>query len=301
MTSLAASPSRPSSVQVWLSTLRIPTLPAAVSPVVVGTAVAWRDGVSDFRIAFAAAMGALFIQIGTNLFNDYADFKKGADREDRLGPARATSKGWLTPRQVLAATVAAFAVATVFGCFLLFFAGWPVVVIGVASILCGIAYTGGPRPLAYVGLGDVFVFLFFGLVAVVGTYFVQSGTLSPSAFAAAVPIGLITTAVLVVNNLRDRFTDAQSNKRTLAVRFGERFTRIQYAVLIVGAYASVAITYLLGVHGAGWGWVILSLPLAVLRLRALQTLDGAALNPELGNTSKLGLLFGALLALGAVL
>ncbi|MEM6731458.1 MAG: 1,4-dihydroxy-2-naphthoate polyprenyltransferase [Myxococcota bacterium] len=292
---------RPSSLRVWVSTLRLPTLPAAVSPVVVGTAVAWSDGVADLPVALAAAAGALFIQIGTNLFNDYADFKKGADTAERLGPARATSKGWLTPGQVMAATVLAFAVATAFGVYLLFAAGWPVVVIGVTSIVCGIAYTGGPKPLAYVGLGDVFVFIFFGLVAVMGTYFVQASTLSPTSFAAAVPIGLLTTAVLVVNNLRDRHTDAKSGKRTLAVRLGERFTRTQYAVLVVGAFVSVAVTAVLGIHGLGWLLVLACAPLAVMRIRALNRLDGGALNPELGHTAKLGLLFSMLLAVGALL
>ncbi|MEO1174801.1 MAG: 1,4-dihydroxy-2-naphthoate octaprenyltransferase, partial [Myxococcota bacterium] len=202
MSSVATTAGTPSPARVWISTLRLPTLPAAVSPVVVGTAVAWSDEVANLPVATAAAAGALFIQIGTNLFNDYADFKKGADTEERLGPPRATSRGWLKPTEVLAATVLAFAIASAFGVYLLLAAGWPVIAIGVTSIFCGIAYTGGPRPLAYVGLGDVFVFIFFGLVAVMGTYFVQSQTLSYSSLAAAVPIGLLTTAVLVVNNLR---------------------------------------------------------------------------------------------------
>lgn len=292
---------QPSKLAVWLSTLRLPTLPAAVSPVVVGTAVAWHDGVAKLPVALAAAAGAVFIQIGTNLFNDYADFRQGADREDRLGPPRATSRGWLSPPEVLWATALAFAIATAFGVYLLVAAGWPVVVIGVASILCGLAYTGGPKPLAYVGLGDVFVFLFFGLVAVMGTYYVQSGAVSASAVAAAVPVGLLTTAVLVVNNLRDRHSDAASQKRTLAVRFGESFTRKQYAVLVVGAYLSVALTAALGVHGGEWLIVLASAPIAALRVRALNHLDGAALNPELGHTAKLGLLFSALLAVGATL
>ncbi len=300
MTSIAMN-ERPSTLKIWVSTLRLPTLPAAVSPVVVGTAVAWRDGVANLPVAIAAAAGALFIQIGTNLFNDYADFKKGADTEARLGPARATSRGWLSPTEVLVATIVAFAIATAFGIYLLAAAGWPVAVIGTASILCGLAYTGGPRPLAYVGLGDVFVFIFFGLVAVMGTYYVQAGAVGASAFAAAVPVGLLTTGVLVVNNLRDRHTDAKSQKRTLAVRFGERFTRAQYAVVLIGAYVSVLFTAVLGVHGWGWLLVFASMPVAFIRIRALNRLDGAALNPELGNTAKLGLLFSALLALGATL
>lgn len=301
MTAVASHAEAPSAARVWISTLRLPTLPAAVSPVMVGTAVAWKEQLADLPIAFAAAAGALFIQIGTNLFNDYADFKKGADTEDRLGPPRATSRGWLTPREVLVATVLTFAIASAFGVYLLLAAGWPVVIIGVASILCGLAYTGGPKPLAYVGLGDVFVFIFFGLVAVMGTYFVQAQTLSFSSLAAAVPIGLLTTAVLVVNNLRDRHTDKKSQKLTLAVRLGERFTRNQYAFLIVGAYVSVVVTTVLGVHGPQWLIVLASSPIALARLQAMKTLDGLALNPELGRTAQLGLIYSALLAVGAVL
>lgn len=295
------STERPSALRVWISAVRIATLPTAVSPVVVGSAIAWKDGVFSLPIAAAAAGGALFIQIGTNLFNDYADFQKGADTERRVGPARACAKGWLSSTEILVATAGSFLVASILGVYLLVSAGWPVVAIGTASIAAAIAYTGGPYPLAYVGLGDVFVFIFFGLIAVMGTYFVQAETLTYSSLAAAVPVGLLATAVIVVNNLRDRHTDAEAKKRTLAVRFGARFSRRQYSVLIIGAYSSVAITTLIGVNGAGWLLTWASLPVAARQVSRLRSLDRSALNPELGRTAALGLMFSSLLSLGALL
>lgn len=292
---------RPTSWKVWLLASRPATLTAALGPVLVGSAVALQEGVANLSIAFAAAIGAMFIQIGTNLYNDYADFEKGADTEQRIGPDRATQRGWLTPGQTLRGAWVSFAVATAAGCFLLATSGWPVIVIGVCSIVCGIAYTGGPRPLAYVGLGDIFVFIFFGLVAVVGTYFVQAHAVSPVSFAAAIPIGLLATAVLVVNNLRDRFTDATCGKRTLAVRYGARFARAEYATLMIGAYISLAVTAALGLHSFTWLTAWLSLPLAIARIRSVLRNDGASLNPELGRTAQLGLVFSGLLVAGILL
>ncbi len=286
---------------IWLAAIRPATLTAGVAPVLVGTALAFSDGVFHPWPALAALAGALLIQIGTNLFNDYADFEKGADTEERIGPARAVQKGWLTAHQVAAASAVAFAAAVAVGVYLVMVAGWPIVVLGLASVACGVLYTGGPRPLGYVGLGDVFVLAFFGVAAVCGTYYVQALTVSAAAVLCSLAVGALATAILVVNNLRDRFTDAKAGKRTLAVRFGARFARAEYVVLVAGAYAAVVAGWASGIGGAGWLLALLSAPLAVAEVRGVLASDGPALNAHLGGTARLGIVFGGLLALGAVL
>jgi 1,4-dihydroxy-2-naphthoate octaprenyltransferase len=292
----------PSTLRVWMSALRPATLTAAVGPVAVGTALAAAEGRSHVGAALAALFGATWIQIGTNLHNDAADFERGADTAERLGPARATQRGWLSARQVRAAMYASFALATLAGLYLVGLAGWPVVVIGVLSIASAVAYTGGPLPLGYVGLGDAFVLLFFGVVAVCGTYFVQTGTVTLTALLASVAVGTLATAILVVNNLRDRRTDRHAGKRTLVVRFGARFGHVEFVALLVVAYL---LPVALFVHGGathlGWLLPLLSLPLAWREARAVLSRDGEALNPHLGGTARVGLLFNLLLALGVAL
>jgi 1,4-dihydroxy-2-naphthoate octaprenyltransferase len=246
----------------------------------------------------AALLGATFIQVGTNLANDYFDFKKGADTDQRLGPARVTQKGWVSPAGVAFAAGLAFGLAVVAGVYLVSVAGLPVVGIGVASILSGVLYTGGPWPLGYLGLGDLFVFVFFGPVAVCGTYFVQAGSVSPAAMMASIPVGLLATAILVVNNLRDRHTDVLAGKRTLVVRFGPRVARAEYVSLALGPYA-LLLGLVVGMgYPAGWLLPCLSVPLAVWEIKAVSSLDGAALNPHLGGAARLGMVFGLLLAIG---
>ncbi len=291
----------PSPLKAWMLATRPATLPAGAVPVVVATALASADGVFAAGPALAALAAAILVQIGTNLANDYYDFKKGADNEDRLGPARATQKGWLTPGQVMAGAVVVSALAGAAGLYLTWVAGWPALAIGVVSIACAFLYTGGPFPLAYHGLGDLFVLVFFGFVAVAGTYYVQALGLTPAVFLAAAPVGLIATAILVVNNLRDRNTDAAANKRTLAVRFGARAARIEYTALIAAAYLAPITAVVTGWGGLGWLLPLLSLPLAVKEIRAIWTLDGGALNPHLGGTAKLEMLFGILLSVGMLL
>ena len=291
---------RPQGWRIWWSTARPATLWAGAVPVVVASAVAFSEGVFRWPPALAALLGAIFIQIGTNFANDLADFKKGADTDARLGPPRATQRGWLTAREVAGGAAVAFAVAVGIGVYLTVVAGWPIVVLGVASIAAGVAYTSGPLPLGYVGLGDLFVLLFFGYGAVCGTYFVQADTISVAATWVAFPIGALATAILVVNNLRDRDTDRVAGKRTLAVRFGARFARAEYAALVGGAYLSVISAWLLDVGHRGWLLPWLSLPLAVREIRAVLSQDGAALNPHLGGTARLELLFGMLLAGGVL-
>ena len=201
------------------------TLPAAVAPVLVGTALAGYAGVFHVLRFVAALLGAILIQVGTNLSNDYSDARRGADAEDRLGPVRVTAGGLVPPRQVLIATYVTFALAVLAGVYLIVVAGWQLLLVGAASILAGVAYTGGPKPYGYEGLGEVFVFLFFGIVAVAGSYFVQVRHLSWEAFALAVPVGLLAAAILVVNNVRDIDSDRRAGKRTLAVRLGRDRTR----------------------------------------------------------------------------
>jgi len=287
----------PTAVATWIAAARLRTLPAAVVPVVVGTACAAASGGAAPGAALAALGGALAIQIGTNFANDVFDAERGADGPDRIGPVRAVSAGLITARAMKRAMIAAFGVATLLGAYLALVAGWPVVAIGVASIVSGIAYTGGPWPLGYHGLGDLFVMVFFGFVAVCGTAFVQLGGVPCLAIAAAVPVGALATAILVVNNVRDRATDVRAGKRTLAVRFGRRAALVEYAALLAIAYA---VPLGLALTGRPWaGLPIATAPLGFARLRAVVAAgDGPAFNRCLAATAQLLLLHGALFATG---
>jgi 1,4-dihydroxy-2-naphthoate octaprenyltransferase len=293
-----------SPLRIWLMAARPRTLPAAVAPVLVGTALAATQG--TFKpLTFAAAMlGALFIQIGTNLSNDYSDARRGADTEDRLGPVRVTAGGLVPPRRVLIATYVAFGLAVLAGAYLIATAGWELLLVGAASILAGVLYTGGPRPYGYEGLGEVFVFLFFGVVAVAGSYFAQVEELRWEALALAVPVGLLAAAILVVNNVRDLETDRRAGKRTLAVRLGRARARGVYAVMVSGAFLTAPLPWLLGGREVG-AWLLLTwlaLPLAVPVVRTVRTrTDGAALNGALARTGMLQLVFCVLLSAGLLL
>jgi 1,4-dihydroxy-2-naphthoate octaprenyltransferase len=293
-----------SPLHIWLMAARPRTLPAAAAPVLVGTALAATLG--TFRpLTFAATLlGALFIQIGTNLSNDYSDARRGADTEDRLGPVRVTAGGLVPPRQVLIATYVAFGLAVLVGIYLIVTAGWQLLLVGIASILAGVLYTGGPRPYGYEGLGEVFVFLFFGVVAVTGTYFCQKEHLTWESFVLAVPVGLLAASLLMVNNVRDLETDRRAGKRTLAVRLGRPRARVLYAVLVYGAFATAPLAWLLG--GAGLSpWLLLSwlaLPLAAPVVRVVRhRVDGPSLNGALAKTGMLQLVFCVLLSAGLLL
>jgi 1,4-dihydroxy-2-naphthoate octaprenyltransferase len=288
--------------RIWLVAARPRTLPAAVAPVLVGTALAGSEDV--FRpLAFVAALlGSVFIQIGTNLSNDYSDARRGADTEDRLGPVRVTASGLVAPRQVLVATWLAFGVAVAFGVYLIALVGWELLAIGAASILAGVLYTGGPRPYGYEGLGEVFVFLFFGIVAVVGSYYVQTEELRALAFELAVPVGLLAASILMVNNIRDMDTDRRAGKQTLAVRLGRPRARRAYALTLLVSHLAIG---LIVVTGEGEPWLLLSWASAPLvpplaRTVASRT-DGPSLNAALAGTGRLLAVFALLLSAGLLL
>ena len=296
MTSLSAPASRP--LSLWFSAIRPATLWASLTPVLIGTALATHHDLFALVPALLALLGAVFIQIGTNLSNDLFDHLKGADGPDRVGPARATSKGWFTTRQMIWATTLAFLLSALCGIGLTVHAGWPVLAIGAISILSGLAYTAGPYPLAYLGLGDIFVAAFFGPVAVLGTYFVQAGSIPDSVFLASIPPGLLITMILVVNNLRDRHTDAKVQKNTLAVRFGAKAARIEYTLLALATYLFLGIAIVQGDLPREAFLSFMSAPVAILECYKIWIRDGHDLNASLGSTARLGLLYAILFTVG---
>src|ERR1700755_953972 len=250
------------------------TLPAAAAPVFVGTALAATLGTFKPLTFAATLLGALFIQIGTHLSNDYSDARRGADTEDRLGPVRVTAGGLVPPKQVLIATYVAFGLAVLVGIYLIAVAGWQLLLVGIASILAGVLYTGGPRPYGYEGLGEVFVFLFFGLVAVAGSYYVQTERVEWEALVLAIPVGLLASAILVVNNVRDLDTDARAGKRTLAVRLGRQRARTLYSLMVYGAFVTAPLPWVLGALSAWLLLPVVLLPLAVQLARTVRTHTG---------------------------
>ena len=291
-----------SPLRLWLVAARPRTLPAAVAPVLVGTALARTEGTFHWVRFACALVGSVFIQVGTNLANDYSDARRGADTEDRLGPVRVTAGGLMPPRRVLVGTWVAFAIAVAAGAYLVAVAGWQLLLVGAASIAAGVLYTGGPRPYGYEGLGELFVFLFFGVVAVVGSYYVQVEELEWEAFALSVPIGLLASAILVVNNVRDVDTDRRAGKMTLAVRLGRPRARRLYAAMVALAFVAPVVIWAAGGPSA---WILLALlaaPLAPPLLRAVGTrTDGAALNTALAGTGRLLAVYSLLLSAGILL
>jgi len=278
------------------------TLPAAVAPVLVGTAIAVTDESLRVGAFLAALLGALFIQVGTNLSNDYSDARRGADTEDRLGPVRVTAGGLVPPQRVLVATYVTFGLAALCGVYLVAVSGVELLIVGVLSIAAGVLYTGGPRPYGYEGLGELFVFAFFGVVAVTGSYFVQEEALPWEAFALSVPVGLLAAAILVVNNVRDVDTDRRAGKRTLAVQLGRPGARRLFVAMLVVTFAVPVAIPLAG--GLSW-WVTLALVSGVLAPPLLRTVltrtDGPALNGALADTGRLLAVFSLLLSAGVLL
>lgn len=287
----------PGSARAWLLAARLPTLAVAVAPVLVGASVASRAGQLRWSAIAAALVGALFIQIGTNFANDVFDYEKGADDERRLGPPRAVQSGLITPREMRTGMLVAFAIAMLSGVYLTWVSGPIIFAIGLASILSGILYTAGPYPLGYNGLGDVFVFVFFGLVAVAGTSWVAIGSIPVEAWLAAIPVGALATCVLIVNNVRDYETDVDAGKRTLVVRFGRNFGVIEYALALVASFLTPLVLVARGAPLAVLG-AMLPLPFGIVLWRRLARQSGPALNPVLAGSAKLLLVVSALLAFG---
>jgi len=296
---MMVSPQQQQSIlKIWMLAVRPKTLPAAVGPVLVGTALVAGDQAFRIGPALAALLAALLLQIGSNLANDVFDFKKGMDTKERTGPMRVTQAGLLNPCQVLAGMWTVFVLAFLIGTYLIWVGGWPILLIGVLSIITAIAYTGGPYPLGYHGLGEIFVFIFFGPVAVCGTYYVQAGFIGASAWWASIPMGFLICAILVVNNYRDMETDKKGGKRTLAVRLGPSCTRWEYYFFLMASQLVPLIMWLSGEYSL---WMIMSwisLPLIRPLVRDVQTKKGVALNATLAGTARFTLIFSILFSIG---
>ncbi len=286
--------------RAWLLAIRIRTLTAGFLPVAVGSALAFHDGRFQILPGLGALLAALLIQIGTNLINDAWDFRRGADTADRLGPARASQRGLLPPQRVLAGGFGSFAAAFLLGLYLVWVGGVPILVIGLAAIAAGYFYTGGPFPLAYRGLGDLFVLTFFGYAGVVGTYYLHAQEVSRASLVAALPVGLLGVALLAVNNLRDQETDRRASKRTLVVRFGAHFGIVEYVACIGVSFAIPATMVLAQLAPPTVLLTLLCAPLAVAPCRIVLFKEGVALNRALHLTSLLQLAFGLLFVLGLV-
>jgi 1,4-dihydroxy-2-naphthoate polyprenyltransferase len=293
-------PSQVSRAQAWMLAARPKTLPAAVAPVLIGAAVAFADGVFEAAAASVALLCALLIQIATNLANDYFDYVKGADTEQRKGPIRVVQSGLIPPLTVRNTMFGVLACTFFLGLYLVSIGGLPVLIIGVASLICAVLYTAGPKPLAYIGLGDVFVFLFFGIVAVMGTYFVQARVWSTDALIASLPVGALSTAILVINNYRDIETDRASGKRTLAVRIGEKATRMEFTALLLLAYAVPLLQILWGASYL-YALPLASIPLALhVRNMVYRFSDGMSLNRALAWGGRLLALYALFYALAII-
>lgn len=292
-------------MRIWLNAARPRTLPAAVAPVLVGTAAAFAahgGSLPRWGGFVAALIASILIQIGTNLANDFSDARRGADTADRLGPVRVTSAGLVTPGRVLAATWIAFGLAGLLGIYLALLAGWIILVVGAASIAAGVLYTGGPRPYGYAGLGEVFVFVFFGLVAVNGSYYVQLEQLAWVPFGFSVSVGLLSVGILIVNNIRDLDSDRRAGKNTLAVRMGRPATRAFFQAVISATFVALLLTVVLA-GATTWALLgLLAVPLAVKPVRAVLTrTDGPTLNQALADTGALLGVFSLLVTIGLVI
>jgi 1,4-dihydroxy-2-naphthoate octaprenyltransferase len=288
-------------IRYWLLAIRPKTLTIAVIPVLVGSALAWtQHGTLTWPVMWVALLAALCIQAGTNLHNDAADCERGADLSaTRLGPPRATAEGWLSAAQVRRGAALNFATAALLGCYLIAVGGWPILAIGLGSITAALTYTGGPRPIAYSGLGEFFVWLFFGVVAVVGSYYLQTGALSGSALVVGTVLGMPAAAVLVVNNYRDLDNDKAVGKRTLAVRMGRQASRLEYTLLMLLPFALLPLLYPLGIGARACALPWITLPWALKLVKRFQTeRPGPTLNDLLAATAQFQMGFGLLLCFG---
>lgn len=288
-------------LKTWWIGARPRTLPAAIVPVLVGASLALREGSFSLLPFVAALLASILIQIGTNLTNDVADYLKGADK-NRAGPVRITQAGLATPRQVIAMTAITFGLAAILGVYLIYVAGWPILLVGVLSILAGIGYTAGPFPLAYNGLGDVFTFIFFGLVATVGAYFIHAKTITLPSVIAALPVALMVTNIIVINNMRDIPSDTLAHKRTLAVIIGDRATRLEYAVFAFSAcFIAASLLWMGWQHRSAFPvWLVFLVSTVVLAQDRVHKVYAAhqpmQFNKALAATSLSHLIFGILFA-----
>ena len=290
-----------SAFQIWFLAIRPKIMSAAIAPVVVGTGVAIHEDGFVWWIAALALITAILLQIASNLANDAIDAKKGTDTHERTGPMRLTASGYVTYRQMMNATYISLALAMVTGLPLIIYGGWIYVALGIAAMLSALAYTGGPFPISYLGLGEVFVFLFFGLVAVTGTAYLQTGELTALSLAASIPPGALIVAILIVNNYRDRPQDEVAGKRTVAVRIGARNTRIQFYLMLLATALSPLVFWALGWMNA-WALItLLAWPMLWQLAQQIRTLHGPALNRTLGATSKTVLVHSLLLAAALIL
>jgi 1,4-dihydroxy-2-naphthoate octaprenyltransferase len=307
MTSSVDSPSalvgseRPSSLLVWLLATRPKTLPASIAPILVGSAVALHEGGFHAVTAMVALLTALLLQIAANLANDALDFRRGADTATRTGPTRIVASGFVTAEAVLRATVLVLALATLSGLYLVWRGGWPFLLLGILALICAVAYTGGPWPLAYLGLGEVFVFIFFGPIAVTGTAYLQTLEVTALSLAASIPTGLMAVCILIVNNVRDLEQDRLVGKRTIAVRIGDRLSRREYVLIQL---CTLALPFLFWTQGWMNAWALLTIltwPLFWQLWRQVGTLGGAQLNATLGATGRTSLVFSVLLSVALIL
>lgn len=285
----------------WVLASRPKTLPAAVMPVLVGTSIAVFDHAFHPVAAIVALLCSLLIQIGTNFVNDLFDYLAGTDKKDRLGPTRVLASGLITIPEMKAAIYAVFGITFLLGLYLVYLGGWLILMIGILSMLAGVAYTAGPYPLAYNGLGDIFVFIFFGFIGTIGTYYVQAHQISALSIWASVPVGALITNILVVNNYRDREEDKSNGKNTLAVKLGERFTRIQYLIFMLVSYLILFVVYFTYKNSPIVFLPLLSLPVAIKLIKMIFTLRGRELNKTLELTAKLSAIYGALFAAGILI
>ncbi|MEW5843639.1 MAG: 1,4-dihydroxy-2-naphthoate polyprenyltransferase [Bacteroidota bacterium] len=290
-----------SKFDAWILASRPRTLAAAIVPVIVGSSIAIRDGLFQPLAAFVALLCSILIQVGTNYVNDLFDFLHGTDKEDRTGPQRAVASGIISVTEMKIGIYISFGMSFVLGMYLVSIGGWFILFLGVISILAGIAYTAGPFPLAYNGLGDIAVFIFFGFVGTVGTYYVQTLTITSMAFWSSVPVGALITNILVVNNYRDREEDRSNGKNTLAVIFGEKFTRLQYLTFMIVSYAILFVVYFTYKKSLWIFLPLLSLPISIKLIRMIYSLRGKELNKTLELTAKLSAIYGLLFAAGILL
>jgi 1,4-dihydroxy-2-naphthoate octaprenyltransferase len=287
------------SFRVWMMAARIPTLPAAIAPVIVGTAMAHYMYSFDLVITVLAMFGAITIQIGANMANDYSDFRKGADNAERIGPIRVTQQGLLSEKEILVGASISFGVSTLIGLYFFYIVGWPILVIGALSLLAAVTYTGGPWPFGYNGLGDLFVFIFFGLIAVCATFYVQVQTINIEILLLSIPIACLVTAILIVNNIRDIETDRRSKKYTLAVYFGLTFAKCEYIVLLVVAYITPLVLIFFGILPLLTLIFFFSFPLCIKPVIAvLYRQNGPSLNSALKGTALVHLSFAILISVG---